>query len=67
MTEPARVTVEYSYTVNLGDFENIKIHVGVEDSVREGENVPKAYERIEKFVSERVTQEVLAARASRAK
>ena len=67
MPEPTRVTVEYSYTVNLGDFENIKIHVGVSDSVREGENVDRAYNRIESFVSKKVTDEVLNAKASRSK
>jgi hypothetical protein len=62
MAEPARVKVEYAFKVNLGNFENVEVRVGVEDSVREGETVKVAYERIDKFVSERVANEVAEAR-----
>lgn len=62
MAEPARVKVEYAFKVNLGNFENVEVRVGVEDSVREGETVRVAYERIDKFVSERVANEVAEAR-----
>jgi len=45
-----KVKVDLSFTRNLGNFESIKIGIGVEDSVREGENVDSATERVYKFV-----------------
>lgn len=65
MTEPARVKVEYAFKVNLGDYENVEIRIGVEDSAREGETVKSAFDRIDKFVSERVNNEVAEARTLR--
>lgn len=59
------VTVGYAFTVNLGDFENVKVHVEVTDAPRKGENVKQAYDRIEKFVSDRVAEQVEEARSAR--
>ena len=61
-TTSPRVRVGYEFTVNLGNFENIKIKVDVEDSTRNNETVAQAYERIDKFVSDRVAVEVAEAR-----
>lgn len=55
------VKVDLSFTRNLGNFESIKIGIGVEDNVRDGENVDTATERVYKFVEERLiekTQEI---------
>jgi hypothetical protein len=55
------VKVDLSFTRNLGNFESIKIGIGVEDNVRDGENVDTATERVYKFVEEKLiekTQEV---------
>lgn len=56
------VTVGYTFTVNLGNFENAKVHVEVTDGPRKGESVKAAYDRIEKFVSDRVTEQIAEAR-----
>jgi len=56
-----KVKVDLSFTRNLGNFESIKIGIGVEDSVREGESVNDATDRIYKFVEDKLvekTQEV---------
>ncbi len=56
-----RVKVDLSFTRNLGNFESIKIGIGVEDSVREGESVNDATDRVYKFVEDKLvekTQEV---------
>jgi hypothetical protein len=58
----ARVTVGYAFTVNLGNFENVKVHVEVTDAPRKGETVKAAYDRIEKFVSDRVEEQIAEAR-----
>jgi tryptophan synthase alpha subunit len=55
------VKIDLSFTRNLGNFESIKIGVGVEDSVRDGETVNDATERVYKFVEDKLiekTQEV---------
>lgn len=55
------VKIDLSFTRNLGNFESIKIGVGVEDSVRDGETVSAATERVYKFVEDKLiekTQEV---------
>lgn len=57
------VKVDLSFTRNLGNFESIKIGIGVEDDVRAGENVDTATERVYKFVEDKLiekTQEVEA-------
>lgn len=51
-----KVKVDLSFTRNLGNFESIKIGIGVEDSVREGENVDSATERVYKFVEDKLIQ-----------
>lgn len=56
-----KVKVDLSFTRNLGNFESIKIGIGVEDSVREGESVNDATDRVYKFVEDKLvekTQEV---------
>ena len=45
-----RVKVDLSFTRNLGNYESIKIGVGVEDDLRLVENVDTATERVYKFV-----------------
>lgn len=55
------VKIDLSFTRNLGNFESIKIGVGVEDSIRDGETVNDATERVYKFVENKLiekTQEV---------
>lgn len=45
-----KVKVDLSFTRNLGNYESIKIGIGVEDFVRDGENVDSATERVYAFV-----------------
>jgi hypothetical protein len=56
-----RVKVDLSFTRNLGNYESIKIGVGIEDDVRQGETVDAATERVYTFVEKKLvekTQEV---------
>jgi hypothetical protein len=50
------VKVDLSFTRNLGNYESIKIGIGVEDEVRSGENVDTATERVYKFVEDKLIQ-----------
>lgn len=43
---------------NLGNYENIHVDVGVEDNVRQGENVYQAMDRVYDFVEEQLIQRV---------
>lgn len=51
-----KVKVDLSFTRNLGNYESIKIGIGVEDIVRSGENVDTATERVYKFVEDKLIQ-----------
>lgn len=51
-----RVKVDLSFTRNLGNYESIKIGVGIEDDLRSGENVNTATERVYKFVEDKLIQ-----------
>jgi hypothetical protein len=50
------VKVDLSFTRNLGNYESIKIGIGVEDHIREGETVDSATERVYKFVEDKLVQ-----------
>ena len=49
-----RVKIDLSFTRNLGNYESIKIGVGVEDDVRQGETVDAATERVYTFVENKL-------------
>ena len=51
-----KVKVDLSFTRNLGNYESIKIGIGVEDDLRLGENVEYATERVYKFVEEKLIE-----------
>lgn len=51
-----KVKIDLSFTRNLGNYESIKIGIGVEDIVRSGENVDSATERVYKFVEDKLIQ-----------
>ena len=51
-----RVKVDLSFTRNLGNYESIKIGVGIEDDVRQGETVDAATERVYTFVENKLIQ-----------
>ena len=56
-----KVKVDLSFTRNLGNYESIKIGIGIEDDVRQGETVDAATERVYAFVENKLiekTQEV---------
>jgi hypothetical protein len=50
------VKVDLSFTRNLGNYESIKINIGVEDSVRNGETVDAATERVYAFVENKLIE-----------
>ena len=56
MSDGTKVKVDLSFTRNLGNYESIKIGIGVEDIVRQGENVDTATERVYEFVENKLIE-----------
>jgi hypothetical protein len=48
--------VDLQFTRNLGNYESIRIGIGVEDIVRQGENADSATDRVYKFVEEKLIE-----------
>ena len=51
-----KVKIDLSFTRNLGNYESIKIGIGIEDDVRQGETVEAATERVYNFVENKLIQ-----------
>jgi hypothetical protein len=51
-----KIKVDLSFTRNLGNYESIKIGIGVEDDLRLGETVDSATERVYKFVEDKLIE-----------
>ena len=58
-----KVTVTLGYTLNLGNFQSLRIDLGVEDSRRDGENINEAFERVYKFVEDKLAAKVREAQS----
>ena len=58
-----KVSVTLGYTHNLGNFQSLRLDLGVIDSKRDDENTDQAFERIYKFVEDKLTEKVKEAEA----
>jgi hypothetical protein len=56
--ENTKINVALGYTLNLGNFQSLRIDLGVEDSRREGETVQQAFDRVYEFVETRLVEKV---------
>jgi len=63
MSDKQKVKVSLGYTLNLGNFESLRIDVGVEDFVIGDENLDGAMIRTYKYVEEVLTLKVKEAKA----
>lgn len=61
--EDTKVKVGLGYTLNLGNFQSLRVDIEVTDSKREGENTVDAFERVYEFVENRLTEKVKEASA----
>lgn len=61
--ETTKVNVTLGYTLNLGNFQSLRLDLGVTDSKRDGENTEQAFERIYKFVEDKLTEKINEAKA----
>ena len=61
--EETKVSVTLGYTLNLGNFQSLRLDLGVVDSKRNGENTNEAFERVYKFVEDKLTEKINEAKA----
>ncbi len=64
--ESTKVSVTLGYTLNLGNFQSLRLDLGVVDSKRDGENTDQAFERVYKFVEDKLTAKILEAQSEAA-
>ena len=58
-----KVSVTLGYTLNLGNFQSLRVDLGVVDSVRDGETTNDAMNRVYDFVEAKVVEKVQEAKA----
>jgi len=56
--DETKVTVGLGYTLNLGNFQSLRIDLSVSDSKRDGENTNDAFERVYAFVEQKLAEKV---------
>ncbi len=56
--ENTKVRVALGYTLNLGNFQSLRIDVEVADNKRDGENTNEAFERVYSFVEDKLAEKV---------
>jgi hypothetical protein len=61
--EETKVRVALGYTLNLGNFQSLRIDLEVSDNKRDGENTNEAFERVYKFVEDKLAEKVKEASA----
>jgi hypothetical protein len=61
--EDTKVNVTLGYTLNLGNFQSLRLDLGVVDSARNGESVNQTFERVYKFVEDKLTEKIQEAKS----
>ena len=61
--ESTKVSVTLGYTLNLGNFQSLRVDLGVIDNVRNDENTEQAINRVYDFVESKVVEKVNEAKA----
>jgi non-canonical (house-cleaning) NTP pyrophosphatase len=59
-----KVSATLGYTLNLGNFQSLRVDLGVVDNVRQGETTGDAMDRVYTFVENQVIQKVKDAKES---
>jgi hypothetical protein len=56
--DKTKVNVALGYTLNLGNFQSLRIDIGVEDSLRNEEHVDDAFNRVYSFVENKLIEKI---------
>ena len=67
MSDRTTVTVNLGYTLNIGNFQSLRVDLGCTDFVRDGENVDGAMDRVYSFVETKVMDKIEAAKKAAAR
>lgn len=55
---PTRVKVNLGWTRNMGNFNSMRVDIGVEDDLRNDENVEQGFNRVYDYVEKKLLQKV---------
>jgi len=58
MSEQSKVSVTLGYTLNLGNFQSLRVDLGFTDNVKNDETPDQAIERVYKFIESKVEEKV---------
>jgi hypothetical protein len=58
-----KVSVTLGYTLNLGNFQSLRLDLGIVDYKRDGETTNESFERVYKFVEDKLTEKIIEAKA----
>jgi hypothetical protein len=61
--EETKVKVGLGYTLNLGNFQSLRIDLEVQDNKRDKETTSEAFERVYAFVEAKLTEKVSEAKS----
>jgi hypothetical protein len=61
--DSTKINVTLGYTLNLGNFQSLRLDLGVVDSKRNGETTNEAFERVYKFVEDKLTEKINEAKS----
>ena len=61
--EQTRVKVALGYTLNLGNFQSLRIDLGIDEDRREGETASEAFDRVYAFVEQRLIEKINEAKS----
>ena len=61
--EQTKVNVTLGYTLNLGNFQSLRIDLGIIDSRRDGETIDDAFNRVYGFVEDKLITKINEAKA----
>ena len=61
--DTTKVNVTLGYTLNLGIFQSLRLDLGIIDSKRDGETTTEAFERVYKFVEDKLTEKIQEAKS----
>jgi hypothetical protein len=64
--EETKVSVTLGYTLNLGNFQSLRLDLGIVESRRNGETIDQAFERVYKFVEDKLTAKIQEAQTEAA-
>jgi hypothetical protein len=60
--DSTKVSVTLGYTLNLGNFQSLRLDLGIVDHKRDGESTNDAFERVYKFVEDKLTEKIVEAK-----